>query len=195
MAGDTTVKRQDSIGAIGYNELLYPPWLSRLLVASSVVMACGAGVAAVYRQPILFCLSGLSAAASINYWRRPGPGSRRDADYLCAAAALLYTVPMALSLHGWPNACFWLSFTAFYLCFRRSFQLSVGDGEDGTWAQWHGAGHTFVSLGTASAAAGDVDGWRFDKFNPLGTLVFAVVCTRLAYDTWKSQQPKPPHEA
>lgn len=180
------VTRGDSIGAIGYNELLYPLWLSRLLVASSVVMACGAAVAAYCRQPILFAVSGLSAGASINYWRLPGPGMRRDTDYVLAALGLLYTVPASLSLRGMPNVCFWMSFTIFYLCFRRSFQLSDGSGGDGTWAQWHAAGHTFVSCGTASAALGGVDQWRFDHFNPLGTVLFVTVVSRLAYDTWRT---------
>ena len=184
--GAPKLKKADSIGALGYNELRYPGWLSALLVASSIVMGCGAAVAAYYRQRVLAVVSGASAIASVNYWRRPGPGMRRDTDYLLAAAALLYTVPAALSLQGIPNACFWTVLTGFYMCFRRSFQLAIGDGGDGAWSLWHAAGHTFVSVGTMSAAAGDVDSWRFEQFNPLGCVVFAVVVSTLGFDSWRT---------
>lgn len=182
-----TLGRNDSIGVLGFNDVIYPPWTSRLLMGSSIVMGCSSAFAGVLHQYILCTLSGLSAVASINYWRKPGPGCRRDGDYCFAALALAYTVPASLSLRGTPNVCFWACLTAFYLCFRRSFQLSsVSNGGDGRWAQWHAAGHTFVSIGTSSAALGEVDSWRFDHFNPLGTLISMLICSRLAYDTWRA---------
>ena len=185
--GKPTTRRDDISGAIGFNDVIYPPWTGRLLMGSSIVMGCSSAFAGVLHQYILCTLSGMSAMASIIYWRSPGPGRRRDLDYCFAALALAYTVPASLSLRGTPNVCFWACLTAFYLCFRRSFQLSlVSNGGDGRWAQWHAAGHTFVSIGTSSAALGEVDSWRFDHFNPLGTLISILICSRLAYDTWRA---------
>ena len=185
--GKPTTRRDDISGAIGFNDVIYPPWTGRLLMGSSIVMGCSSAFAGVLHQYILCTLSGMSAMASIIYWRSPGPGRRRDLDYCFAALALAYTVPASLSLRGTPNVCFWACLTAFYLCFRRSFQLSsVSNGGDGRWAQWHAAGHTFVSIGTSSAALGEVDSWRFDHFNPLGTLISMLICSRLAYDTWRA---------
>ena len=55
----------DSIGAIGYNELRYPTWLSQLLVASSFAMACGAVFAVdVYLRRLLVVFPGFAGVAS-----------------------------------------------------------------------------------------------------------------------------------
>ena len=184
----------DAIGrVIGYNTIEYFEWQSRLLVFSSVLMGASAAAALAAGQATLATHVGLASAASVNYWRRPGPGWRRDLDFLLATIACAYCTFAGQSLHGVPNAIALGGFGCFFICFRRSFLLSVGDGGDGAWARWHALGHAFVAVATISLAVGGADGWLTEPLpllrprrNPLGAATLALAAIDFAAEWWRA---------
>jgi hypothetical protein len=142
---------------VGYNSVIYYPWQVQLLVMTSICMGVAAATALAARQRTLGTVSGLVSVASVNYWRAPGPGWRRDADAALAATSLAYCLFVGRRLRGALSTAGMGAFLSFFLCFRRSFQSAVGDGGDGSWARWHALGHVCVSLATLCLAANRVE--------------------------------------
>ena len=184
-------KRSDSIGALlpDYNSLKYHAWQCRLLMFSSACFLSTGLVGLLLRgQPIFGGLVSCSGIASLNYWRWPGPGVRRDIDYVCAVLALGYAVAAGFGVRGLANTMAWAFFLAMFFLFRRSWVLSVGDGGDGSWASWHAAAHVSSAIAGAFQAFGDIDGWRDDigrlsvTGNPLATASVGVLLAVVSID-------------
>jgi len=176
-----------------YNSLKYHPWQSRLLLLSSSCFL-SVGVAAIVSlgQPLYGCLIVSSGVASLNYWRRPGAGPRRDLDLLLALLALGYGVVAGFGVNGIANTCAWPLFLSLFFCFRQSWKLSAGDGGDGTWALFHAGAHVSCAATATCQCIGDVDGWRANparlsvRGNPLATATICVVAAVLGADFARS---------
>ena len=80
-----------------FGHMVYHEWQRRLLVASSCCFLLVAGVAHLsFAKTELACVMSVVGAASLNYWRAPGPSWRRPIDLGCAAFGMSYN-----SVHGW----------------------------------------------------------------------------------------------
>ena len=80
-----------------FGHMVYHEWQRRLLVASSCCFLLVAGVAHLsFAKTELACVMSCVGAASLNYWRAPGPSWRRPIDLGCAAFGMSYN-----SVHGW----------------------------------------------------------------------------------------------
>ena len=160
-----------------------------LKMHACVLMGACATATLALGQPTLGTALGAASVASINYWRCPGPGRRPDGDFAIAIALFLYYTLASQSLSGLPNYCACGCFGGFFLCFRRSFLLSVGDGGNGAWARWHALGHGIVAMASLSLAAGNVDGWLAEPLplirprrNPLGAATLSLAAISCVYE-------------
>lgn len=190
----------DAIGSlIGYTTIKYHPWQVKLLSATSICMGGGAAFALHGDQAVLGSFLSISSLASLNYWRKPGPGYRRDADFLMAGSTFVYCTLAGQQLCGALNAVSVASFAGFLGCFRRSFRLSAAtpDGGDGSWARWHALGHVCVTLAAIALAAGRADEWLLEAAlvrparNPLWTSGLATAAAVGAYDglrMWRTHE-------
>ena len=80
-----------------FGHMVSHEWQRRLLVASSCCFLLVAGVAHLsFAKTELACVMSCVGAASLNYWRAPGPSWRRPIDLGCAAFGMSYN-----SVHGW----------------------------------------------------------------------------------------------
>ena len=183
----------DSIGALlpDYNSLKYYGWQSRLLVFSSFCFTAAGSFGLFMDQYIFGSLVVIGGLVSANYWRKPGPGPRRDADYAFGAIALIYCVLAGFCNRGWTNTTAWSLFVIMFFCFRRSWVLSVGDGGDGTWAMWHGGAHVTSAMGGVFQVLGGIDGWRHDVsllnplHNPAASAGVGVLVATVLFDKYR----------
>ena len=193
--GRRGVRAGDAIGSvIGYNAIQYRPWQVRLLSATSVCMGGSAAFALASGQVVLGAFLSLSSLASLNYWRKPGPGWRRDADFATAGCTFVYCTLAGQQLSGAPNALAVAAFVGFACCFRRSFLMAAAtpEGGDGSWARWHALGHLCVTIAAFALTAGDADMWLANPAlvrpmrNPLWMSGLASTVAMAALDGWRA---------
>lgn len=114
----------------------------RLLCASSALSAPGAVIAWACGVRVFAAVSLLQVVLSVNYWRRPEWGVRRDLDVCCA---LLLSVAV---LGHWCSKC--ATATPIRLCYSAAFLLWGNACREwglkrATWVLWHVAFHTVLA--------------------------------------------------
>jgi hypothetical protein len=162
-------------------EVEYRPWQVRLLLASSLALVAAARLALAEGAPRTAAAVGASAAASLNYWRAPGAGWRRNLDCACASVAVAFGLLVGQALSGALNAAYWAGLLGFVVCFRASVRLSTVAGNV-VWAKWHAAGHACISASIVCGVLGRCEErWlaqpspvRAPLENPLAAAAIAV---------------------
>ena len=146
MGGSLTTRRSDGGGEVGSSKGRRPPGThreGRILCASSLGCAPGAILAWVGGLRSFAAVSLLQVGLSVNYWRRPEWGLRRNLDIGCA---LLLT--LAVMLH-WSSeaqcaytAAVRLGYTACFLMWARA--TTAWAAERPSWVWWHACFHALI---------------------------------------------------
>lgn len=135
-----------------YDHLSFPRWQVRLLLTSSTCFIISAAVALYFGHKGLSTCLAASGACSLNYWRRPGPSFRREADIAAAGCALLYCIYAGFWLQGAVGLLGFGLLLSGLFCFTKSWVLSLGHNDH--WAWWHAGAHALANVAAVVLAAG-----------------------------------------
>ena len=146
MGGTLATRRSERGGAVGSSKGRRPPGTQRegrILCASSLGCAPGAVLAWVLGLRGFAAVSLLQVGLSVNYWRRPEWGLRRNLDIGCALLLAL-----AVFFHWSSEAqCAYssaarLGYTACFLAWCRA--TSAWAAERPSWGWWHACFHALI---------------------------------------------------
>lgn len=156
--------------------VVYEPSHTRLLLASSAALL---GVAATVHHlgsPGLALRTCAMAMASLNYWRAPGRGWRRDLDVVLGVGLVVPNAIVALWLEGAPNVVGWAAFVLACYCFHRSWHDSAVVG-DKRWALWHVGAHACMAVAALALAIGGAEAVATAVWPPRNILGLAALAS------------------
>ena len=144
--------QRDSVMWSKGGALVLPPHLSKRLYYSSFLILGSITSSITNNLPQGLCLSALVLCTSLNYWRHPVFGWRRNVDILAAVSSLAFQCLVTSSqAPGGARSAYLFTVGCGGLCYLRSRHIGVKfRGREGTEASsslWHMGLHVFGNLG------------------------------------------------